>query len=236
MPDGRVASRPRRHLRSRATAGTAIVALTVGLAACSDDDDDDAAPDTVVLELTGSTEPVRIDVTPPLELSASADPDFLADVLADDTVTIEEVTEAYERYIACLADGGAVGVYAFDLDLRVAFADWSLPGAAGSDKATLDGSCKRDFVGDLIPRFSDANPPAADLAERQRASMVACVESIDPAVAAEIPDVVTLDTTEQGVSVVDLQLDATALGADSGQVDAVNRCIGALGAATHEFS
>ena len=237
MPDGRVASRARHRIRSGATAGTAIVALTVGLAACSDDDDgDDAAPDTVTLELTGSTEPVRIDVTPPLELSASADPDALADILADDTVTVEEITEAYERYIACLADGGAVGVYAFDLDLRVAFADWSLPDATGTDKATLDGSCKRDFVGDLIPRFNEANPPAPDLAERQQASMIACVESIDPAIAAEIPDVVALDSAEQGVSVVDLQLDATALGADSGEVDAVNRCIGALGASTHEFS
>jgi hypothetical protein len=235
MPDGRVASRPRRGRRLGATAGTAMIALAIGLAACSDDDDD-AAPDSVLLEITDSTEPVRIDVTPPLELSASADPDFLAEILADDTVTVEEVTDAYERYIECLADGGAVGVYAFDLDLRVAFADWSLPDASGTDKATLDGSCKRDFVGDLITRFNDANPPAADLAERQRASMIACVESIDPAVAAEIPDVVTLDTTEQGVSVVELQLDATALGADSGEVDAVNRCIGALGAATLEFS
>ena len=234
MPDGRVASRPRRGRRLSATAGTAMIALAIGLAACSDDDD--AAPDSVVLEITDSTEPVRIDLTQPLELSASADPDFLDDILADDTVTAEEVTDAYERYIECLADGGAVGVYAFDLDLRVAFADWSLPDATGTDKATLDGSCKRDFVGDVIPRFNAANPPAADLAERQRASVVACIESIDPAVAAEIPDVVTLDTTEQGVSVVELQLDATALGADSGEVDAVNRCIGALGAATHEFS
>jgi hypothetical protein len=235
MPDGRVASRPRRGRRLGATAGTAMIALAIGLAACSDDDDD-AAPDSVLLEITDSTEPVRIDVTPPLELSASADPDFLADILADDTVTVEEVTEAYERYIACLADGGAVGVYAFDLDLRVAFADWSLPDATGTDKATLDASCKRDFVGDLIPRFNEANPPAADLAERQQASMIACVESIDPAIAAEIPEVVTLDTAEQGVSVADLQLDATALGADSGEVDAVNRCLGAIGAATHEFS
>jgi hypothetical protein len=233
MPDGRLASRPRRRLRSAATTGTAMIALTIGLAACSDDDDD-AAPHTVLLELTGTTEQVRIDVTPPLELSASADPDFLDDILADDTVTVEEITDAYERYIDCLAEGGAVGVYAFDLDLRVAFADWSLPEAAGTDKATLDGSCKRDFIGDLIPRFNEANPPAADLAERQRASMVACVESIDPAIAAEIPDVATLDTTEQGISVHDL--DATALGADSGEVDAVTRCIGALGAATHEFS
>ena len=232
MPDARAALRPRRgHSLGRRAAA---VSLVLGLVACSDDDDT-ASENTVELELAETTEPLRVDVTQPIELSASADPDFLGEVLADDTVTGDELTDAYARYIGCLADGGAVGIYAFDLELRVAFADWSLPDATGTDKATLDRSCKRDFLGDLIPRFNEANPPGDDVAERQWASMVACVGSIDPAIAAEIPDEVPLTTTEQGVSVVDLQLDATVLGAGAGEVDAVNRCFGSFGAPTQEF-
>ena len=205
--------------------------LVVG--ACSDDD---AGPDdTDGAAPTETTDAVFVEVTPPLELSASADPDFIGEVLADDVVTADELTDAYDRYIDCLVEGGAAGIYALDLDLRVLAADWSIDGAEGNDQATLDASCKRDFLGDLIPRFNEANPPEADLLERQRASVVACVEAIDPAVAARIPAVVTLDSTEEGVSVIDLQLDATALGADEGEVDAVNRCTGALGAAWHEF-
>ena len=210
------------------------MASSIAVAACSDDADG-AADDSEGATAAETTDPVVVEITPALELSASADPDFLDEILADDTVTVDELTDAYQRYLDCLADGGAAGIYAFDLDLRVAFADWALPDGDTNDPAELDATCKRDFLGDLIPRFGDANPPAADLADRQRASTVACVAAINPAIAAKIPEEVTLDTTEQGVSVVDLQLDATALGADAGEVDAVNRCIGALGAPTQEF-
>lgn len=208
---------------------TAAIALVVVAGACSDDDD--AGPgDTAVVDIPESTDLVLIEVTPPLELSAAADPEFLGEVLADEVVTAEELTDAYDRYIGCLVEGGAVGVYAFDLDLRVAAGDWVVAGAQGNDQASLDATCKRDYLGDLIPRFNVANPPAADLIDRQRASVVACVESIDPELAAQIPDIVTLDTTEQGISVIDLQL-----GADDGEIDAVNRCTGMLGAEWHQF-
>lgn len=229
-------SRARRHGRAaRHTAHTivATAALAATFTACSDDE---AAPDGTDEQIAGeTTEPVIVEITAPLELSASADPEFLPEILADDVVTADEVTEAYDRYIGCLAEGGAAGIYALDLELRVAFADWSLPDADANDQAELAATCQRDFLGDAILRFEETNPPPADLAERQRASIVACVEEIDPAVAARIPQVVTLDTIEQGVSAVELQLDATALDADPGEVDAVDRCIGARGAAWQPF-
>ena len=207
----------------------ASVAVLLSAAACSDDDDaapelDDETPET--------TEPLAIDVTPPLELSASADPDFIAAVLADDIVTADELEDAYTRFIDCLANGGAAGIYAFDLSLRVAYSEWSIAGDAANsnDQARLQATCSRDFLGDLIPRYNEANPPDPDLATRRRDSIVDCVAAIDPDIAASIPDEVTVDTVVGGASVGELQLDAAGLGAEPGQEDAVGRCIGAFGA------
>lgn len=226
----------RRRGGRRVTTWAATLLLVVGGGACADDDDDDDAVDgTAIIEISESTDVFFVEDTPPLELSAVVDPEFIGDVLADDVVTVEELTDAHDRYIDCLVEGGAVGVSAFDLDLRVVAADWLIPGAQGDDQATLDATCRRDYLGDLILRFDEANPPPDDLADRQRASVVACVEAINPELAAQIPDIVTLDTTEQGVSVIDLQLDATALDADVGEVDAVNRCTGMLGADWEQF-
>ena len=208
-----------------------LLGVALVVAACSDDEDADA-PDDGSRPSIETTEPIIVEVTPPLELSASADPEFLADVLADEVVTADEVEEAYGHYIDCLADGGAAGIYAFDLALRVAYSDWSLPEAQSdaNDQAELSATCSRDFLGDLIVRYNEANPPEPDLAESQRASLVACIEAIDPDVAARVPDVVTLDTTGEGAYVGDLQLDvAEALRADAGQAPAVERCVGSLG-------
>ena len=96
-----------------------LLGVALVVAACSDDEDADA-PDDGSRPSIETTEPIIVEVTPPLELSASADPEFLADVVADDVVTADEVEEAYGHYIDCLADGGAAGIYAFDLALRVA--------------------------------------------------------------------------------------------------------------------
>ncbi len=208
-----------------------LLGVALVVAACSDDGDADAPQDGSRPSIE-TIESIIVEVTPPLELSASADPEFLAGVLADDVVTADEVEEGYGRYIDCLADGGAAGIYAFDLSLRVVYSDWSLPEAEAdaNDQAELSATCSRDFVGNLIVRYNEANPPAPDLAESQRASLVACIEAIDPDVAARVPDVVTFDTTGEGVYVGDLQLDvAEALRADAGQAPAIERCVGSLG-------
>jgi hypothetical protein len=202
------------------------------VAACSDDDDPGAETTDRGGPPAESADPVIIEVTAPLELGTALGTDFVTGVLDDDTVTADEVADAYDRYIQCLADGGAAGIYAFDLSLRVAFADWSLAsaGSDANDQAELAATCSRNFLGDLIVRYEAANPPEADLAERQRDSVVRCVAAIDPELATGIPDVITLDTTGEGAYVGDLQLDASSLGDDAGQSAALSRCIGSLGA------
>ena len=53
------------------------------------------------------------------------------------------LADAYDRYLGCLAEGGAAGIYAFDLDLRVLAADWLVEGAEGDDQAALDAIAAR---------------------------------------------------------------------------------------------
>lgn len=210
-----------------------FVAAALALAACSDDDDDarDADEGATPAE---ATDPIRVDVTAALELDPPVDPDFIPAVLADDEVTTDELTDAYARYIGCIEDGGGAGLYAFDPSLDVFYNEWTLPD--DGDAAALNASCSRDFLGDLIERHRQANPPAGDIAERQRASVLACLEAISPEVAAAIPEgAFTVDTTGVGLNLADLQLDPAALGAEAGEATAVQRCFGTLGATTTPF-
>jgi len=213
-----------------------VLALILGVGACSDDD---AGPDAEPAErATVTTSDIIVEPTLALELNASADPSFIDGVVADDVVSSAELEGGYERFIACLVDGGAAGLYAYDIDLHVGLAaDWSLPSATAgaNDAASLEASCSRDYLGDLIERFYDANPAPADLAERQRAGVVACVAAVDPNLADAIPGALTVDTTGSGANAVDLQLDPTSIGAEPGQVEPVRRCMGALGADWIEF-
>lgn len=214
----------------RRCAALAAAVIALGLTACSDDDDagneverEDDAP--------GTTSDVIVEVTPPLEMQASLDPDFVTDVLADDVVTGEELTDGFQRYIECVADGGAAGIYAFDLDLQVMLHEWSLPSATAdrNEAASLNASCSRDFLGDLILRYKEANPGGPELAERRRDSLVACIAAVNPDIAAKIPDEIPTDTTGAGATGEDLQLDPTALGADLDEIEPVRRCIGSFG-------
>ncbi len=211
-----------------------MVGLVIGVTACSDDDENGAGSEVErELQVTGTTSDFIVEFTPPVELQASVDPDFVANVLADGVVTADEMTDANQRYIECVADGGGAGIYAFDLDLLVMLHEWSLPStAARNAAASLHASCSRDFLGDLFPRYKATNPGDADLAARQRERLGACVAAIDPTAAANIPDAIPVDTTGAGATGEDLQLDPTALNpdADAGQVEGIRRCIGAYGA------
>jgi hypothetical protein len=218
-----------------------IAAVAAGVllaAACSDDDTSSGGDGAGTAIDDTSAEPLLLDeITAAPELNASADPDFITEVMSDGVISEAELGDAFQRYIDCLAEGGAAGIYAFDLSLRVAFSDWAMADARADpdDHAVLSATCSRDFLGDLIPRYNEANPPASDLADRQRDSVAACIREIDPDIADAIPDVVTLDTTGAGAYLGDLQLDVTALGADADQVAAVDRCIGTLGVAWTAF-
>lgn len=213
-----------------------VLALTLVIGACSDDDG--GSEPGAAEPATATTADIVVEPTLALELNASADPSFISGVVADDVVSAEELEDGYQRFITCLADGGAAGLYAYDIDLHVGLAaDWSLPSASAgaNDAASLEASCSRDYLGDLIERFYDANPAPPDLAERQRASVVTCVEAVDPNLADAIPGALTVDTTGTGAFVGDLQLDPTSIGAEPGQVEPFRRCMGSLGAAWTEF-
>lgn len=195
-----------------------MLLATVVAAACSGDD---STPDGPV----ASTEPVVASTEPVIDDS------FVVGVLDDDTVTADELTTAYESYTTCLQDGGADGAYAFDLDLRTGLvAVWLLSDDLDGRKSrALDSVCSGRYLGDLTARFDAANPPPDDLARRQRTSMIACVADIDPIVAAAIPDDLTVNTAE-GASLIDVQLDPTAIGAADADWPAIEQCLAGFGA------
>lgn len=195
-----------------------VVLLATVAAACSGDD---STPDGTV----ASTEPVVASTEPVIDDS------FVVGILDDGTVTADELTTAYESYTACLEDGGADGAYAFDLDLRTGLvAVWLLPDdRSGRKSRVLDSVCSGRYLGDLTARFDAANPPPDDLGQRQRTSMIACVADIDPNVAASIPDDLTVNTAE-GASLIDVQLDPTAIGASDADWPAIEQCLAGFGA------
>jgi len=213
-----------------------LLVLALAAAACSDDEDRDGVEP--VEPATETTTDIVAEPTPALELNTSADPSFIDDILADEQVTASELEDGYERFIACLTDGGAAGIYAYDIELHITLAaDWSLAldTAGANDAASLEASCAHDYLGDLIDRYEQANPAPPDLVERQRASVVRCVAAVNPTVADAIPDVMSVDTTGAGANAFDLQLDPASLGAEPGEVEAIRRCLGSLGAEWTQF-
>ena len=238
MPRGRCAAIG----RGRPWVAAALPALVLGLVGCSDDDDD--ASDAVAQEsaATETTTDFIVEVTPPVEMQASADPDFLPGVLADDVVTADELDAAYQGFIGCLTEGGAAGIYAYDIALHIDItSDWSLASADADPNAaaSLNASCSRDFLGDLISRYEAANPDEPDIVVRQRENIVECLNAVNPAIAAELPDDITVDTSGEGPSFAEMQLDPTELDEElqleEGQILAVNRCVGSVGADWIEF-
>lgn len=206
-----------------------MLATTAGACSGDDDADDDGGATDPVAR---TSDDIVVEPTLALDIDTNVDPAFLDDVVADDAVSADELEDAYGRFIDCLAEGGAAGLYAYDIDLRVGLAaDWSLAAdAAENDAESLRVMCSRAYLGGLIDRYYDANPPPDDLAERQRASVVECVAAVNPDLVASIPDVVTTDTTGTGAFVGDLQLDPAVIGAEPGEVEALRRCFGSLGA------
>jgi hypothetical protein len=185
---------------SLASCIAAGVIAAVVLAACSDDDDAGSEPDAT-LSSPQTPPPPLLHVTLPAQTAAGEDGSFLDDVLADDTVTANELDDAYQRYVDCLVDGGGTGRYAYDIELRTGIVvDWTIDPDDDDpvDRERLSTSCSRQFLGDLIRRHHRANPPATDLVELQRASIVDCLETVSPAAAATLPDDISVDTAGQG--------------------------------------
>lgn len=99
--------------------------------------------------------------------------------LSDDVVSAEELTAAYRNSVDCLAAGGAVGRYAFDLSISPALAlEIGIPddGRAGELTEALMFFCEQRHIGDVFGVYAEANPVTDDHRRRGAEAMVACLE------------------------------------------------------------
>lgn len=215
--------------------------MSLVAAACSGDDDDseDAAPEDTTPVVVVDSEAVPPEaVQLPVGTVVVADTGFVPSVLADDEVTAEELADAYGRYIDCLADGGASGRYAYDIELQVGLTiDWQLAGDDGQGRAsnTLDIGCSDSYLGTIANRYFASAPRPDDLQDRQHDSIAECVEAIDPAVAGEVPDDITTDTSVDGVYIDEVQVDLAFLGATPEDASEISLCFTRVGVPWQEF-
>jgi hypothetical protein len=222
----------------------AVLAATV-LAACfggSDDGAGEEAGSNATLSIPATFALRPIDATVPDETLAGEDGSSVAEVLADDTVTEDELVAAYETYVACLVEGGGSGRYAYAIELQSGLVvEWAEDGgSADVDRNVLSAGCSRRHLGDLTRLFGRANPPGDDLDGRRSASIAACIEPISPQAAANLPAEVTIGTTGETTTVGELQLDPAALdpeslGSSPEDTAAVSACIASLGAEWRSF-
>jgi hypothetical protein len=202
------------------------------------EDDGDDAP----LSTPATFAPRPIDLTVPAATLPGEDDATVAEALADDVVTADELAAAYEAHVACLVDGGGSGRYAFDIELQTGLTvEWAEDGGSdGIDRNVLAASCSRRHLGDLTRRFDRANPPDANLDGRRSASIAACIEPISPQAAANLPAEVTIGTTGETTTIGELQLDPAALdpdmlAANPDATAAVSACIASIGAEWRPF-
>ena len=221
----------------------AIVVAASVLAGCTGGDGDrtdEIEGADATLRAPETLPPLQVDATIPVDTVAGESDGAVADVLADGTVTSEELAASYESYIECLAAGGGSGRYAYDIELRTGLAvEWDLEGE-DVDRDVLGASCSRRHLGDLTRRFDRANPPAQDLADRQRTSVATCIQAVSPEAAANLPAAISVGTGGDASSLGELQLDPAALdpdslGADADDLAAVSACIAAVGAGWQPF-
>ena len=218
-------------------AGIALVSCIGGDDGGNDTDDGGAAtlaePDTFPLRPAEATIPgVTTD-----------DTSAIADVVADATVTADELIDAYERYVGCLADGGGAGRYAYDIELRTGLVvEWTITedDPTDLDRNVLSATCSARYLGTLTSDFERANPAAEDLDSRRSDSIAACIEPISPEAAANVPAEVTIGTADGTTNIGELQLDPASLdpetlGASPEDTRAVSACIASIGAEWHPF-
>ncbi len=219
----------------------AVVTMCLVGAACSGDDDrsEETVPDDTTPVLVVDSEAVPPEaVEAPVGSVVVDDTGFVPGVLADDVVTAEELDEAYQRYLGCLADGGAGGRYAYDIDLQVGLTiDWQLAGDDGLGRAsnTLDRGCSESYLGNIANRYFATVERPDDLQARQHDSIVACVEAIDPGVAREVPDDITTDTSVDGVYIDEVQVDLAFLGATPEDAAEISLCFTRVGVPWQDF-
>ena len=231
-------------MRARQTL-TVVVAAGV-LAGCIGGDDegaDDVDSPDATLSAPETFPASLVDATIPGDTLADDANATVDDVLADGTITPEELAASYETYVECLVEGGGSGRYAYDIELRTGLViEWDLEGEdeGGVDRDVLSAGCSRQHLGELTRQFGVANPPTDDLAARQRARIAACIEAVSPAAAANLPAEISVGTGGDASSLGELQLDPTALdpaslGADAEDAAAVSGCIASVGSEWRAF-
>lgn len=229
---------------SRLVVGLAAAVALTGCIGGSDDDsaDDDANGPDATLSSPETFAPGPIELTVPGGTVIGEDGSALADVLADDVVTADELTAAYDGYVACVVEGGGTGRYAYGIELRTGLVvEWSEDGASSDiNRNVLSASCSRRHLGDLTRRFEQATPPGDDLDSRRSDSIAACIEPISPEAAANLPAEVTIGTTGETTTLGELQLDPAALDPESlgpspEDTAAVSACIASLGTEWQTF-
>jgi hypothetical protein len=220
-----------------------VAALFTGCIGGDDDGDDAEGGPDATLSPPETLAPIPVEATIAAASLAGEDSGSLDEVLADDTVTADELAASYERYIECLASGGGAGRYAFDIELRTGLVvDWAVDDSGGGtvDRDVLGASCSRRYLGDLTHRFESANPAPDDLSERQRASIAACIETVSPEAAANLPQEISVGTGGDASSLSELQLDPSALdpevlGSSPDDIAAISDCIAAVGTEWRPF-
>ena len=86
---------------------------------------------------------------------------YVESVLDDGTVTSDELAQAYDDLVACLAEGGGTGTYAYDLAVDAGIAlNWHVVGddAAGTKGDILDHRCRFEYIGELDDVYLQARP------------------------------------------------------------------------------
>lgn len=212
----------------------------VTVTACSGDDDggdDEAVEETTPVAVVDTLVIPPEAVEEPIGSVEVFDTGFVPEVLADDEVTPEELTEAYTRYIDCLADGGGYGRYAYDLDLHAGLTlDWQVPGdASGRQANTLSAGCSDAYLGQIANRYFATAERPDDLQARQRDSIAACVAAIDPGAAERVPDDITTDTSVDGVYIGEAQAALEFLEIDEADATEVSLCFARVGVPWQEF-
>lgn len=102
-------------------------------------------------------------------------------VLDDGTVTSDELAQAYDDFVACLAEGGGTGTYAYDLAVDIGIAlNWHVVGddAAGTKGDTLDHLCRFEYIGELDDVYLQARPDDFAGLEIAKVRLLSCLNDV----------------------------------------------------------
>lgn len=125
--------------------------------------------------------------------------EFVESVLADELVTFEEFVLANQQAFRCMVEGGLEGTVAFDPALSLSYpADIRHPLDNQLDNPTDHASpvfsgCQLS-IEPIVATYARDHPENAELLERQRQGILACVRGEIPDVYREMSDDWDLDT------------------------------------------